>query len=271
MDRYLGMGLSHNPATEAMTASIKLLATFRTSSLPEQRTPYPMDLFDLNPVDPTKYQKLVGGLIWLFKLRFEPQLAVIMACSHNSNPTQGDFTKAIRLLAYLKGAPDLGPTWHTTEGPVLIASCDSAFAVHPKSGGSQLSISYRIRFDNAQFHVVSQIQTSNISLNPTHAEYAAFSAATELIKFYRTYLAWLGYPQKDPTPSRTIALLPSASSQPRTSLGIPRLYSSKMVMPVLPIPTRSSHLFMFFLKDSPRTSMQSHQDPRTSSQKELST
>jgi len=222
-----------------------------------------MDLFelsdDLTPVDPTKYQKLVGGLIWLLKLRFETQLAVIMACSHNSNPTQGDLTKAIRLLAYLKGAPDLGPTWHTTEGPVFIASCDSAFAVHPISGGSQLSISYRIGSDNAPFHVVSQIKASNISLNPTHAEYATFSA-------------WPGSDirRQIQLPSRMIVLLPSASSQLRTSIGTPRLYSSKIAMSVLPITTRSSHLFMSFPKDLPRISMRSHLDPRSSSQKGLS-
>jgi len=127
MDRYLGMGFSYNPDTGAMTASmyhsiVKLLATFRASSLPVQRTPYTMDLFDpsddLTPVDEKIYQKLVGMLIWTLKLRFETQLAVIMACSHNSNPTQGDQTKVIRLLAYFSGCQDLGPTWFTTEGPI---------------------------------------------------------------------------------------------------------------------------------------------------------
>jgi hypothetical protein len=163
-----------------------------------------MDLFDisddLTPVDPKSYQRLVGGAIWLLKLRFETQLAVIMACSHNDSPTQGDLTKAIRFLAYLKGAADLGPTWYTEDGPILIASCDAAFAVHPHSGGSQLSISFRIGRDSAPFHVISKIQTTKISINPTHSEYNAFSEATERIKYYRHYLAWLGYPQQDPTP-----------------------------------------------------------------------
>jgi hypothetical protein len=44
-----------------------------------------MDLFDLTddptPVDDLTYQQLAGVLIWLLKLRFEIQLAVIMACS----------------------------------------------------------------------------------------------------------------------------------------------------------------------------------------------
>jgi hypothetical protein len=52
--------------------------------------------------------------------------------------------KAIRILAYLKGTPELGPTWFTTDGPKLIASCDAAFAVHSDTGGSKLSVSFRI-------------------------------------------------------------------------------------------------------------------------------
>ena len=122
---------------------------------------------------------------------------------HGLHPFDFPLIKAIRLLAYLKGTPDLGPTWLTNEGPVLIASCDAAFAVHPLTGGSQLSVSFRIGTDNAPFHVISKIQTTKISLNPTHSEYNAFSIATENIKFYRTYLAWLGYPQIDPTPLET--------------------------------------------------------------------
>ena len=84
--------------------------------------------------------------------------------------------------------------------PTLVASCDAAFAVYPLTGSSQLSVSFRIGTDNAPFHVISKIQTTKISLNPTHSEYNAFSIATEHIWFYRSYLAWLGYPQKDPTP-----------------------------------------------------------------------
>ena len=50
------------------------------------------------------------------------------------------------------------------------------------------------------FHGISKIQTTKISINPTHSEYNAFSMATKHIKFYRRYLAWLGYPQPEPTP-----------------------------------------------------------------------
>ena len=59
MDRYLGMGFDYNSTTGAMTASmyhsvLKILATFQTGSLPVQRTPYTMDLFD-DSDDPTPH------------------------------------------------------------------------------------------------------------------------------------------------------------------------------------------------------------------------
>jgi hypothetical protein len=81
---------------------LKILETFCTSDLPVQRTPYSMDLFDAS-TDPT----LVDQPSYLALKA--PQLAVIMACSHNAEPTQGDLVKGIRLLAYLKGTP----TWLT--------------------------------------------------------------------------------------------------------------------------------------------------------------
>ena len=106
----------------------------------------------------------------------------------------------LKILAYYSGCQDLGPTWFTKDGPILIASCDAAFAVPSTTGGSQLSISFRIGHDKAPFHVISKIQTTKISINPTHSEYNAFSMATEHIKIYRRYLAWLGYSQPEPTP-----------------------------------------------------------------------
>jgi hypothetical protein len=126
-----------------------------------------------------------------------------MACTHNKAPTQGDLIKIIRDLSYLKGSADLGPTFLSTDGPTLIASCDAAFGVHSTTGGSQPSISFRIGKDSAPFHVISHVQRTKISLNPTHSEYNAFSIATEHIKFYGTYLSWLGLPQFAPTPLET--------------------------------------------------------------------
>jgi len=207
MDRYLGMGFKFNPETGALTVSmlhsiLKILATCSTETLPPQRAPYSMDLFDVTtdptPIDSLSYQQTVGQLIYILKIRSEILLAVIMAATHNHSPTKGDLVKLIRILAYLKSCPELGPTFLANE-VVLIAACDAAFAVHPESAGSHFSISFRIGQDSAPFHHISKIQRSKISINAMHSEYTAISITTEWIKFYRSYLLWLGNPQLAPT------------------------------------------------------------------------
>jgi hypothetical protein len=71
--------------------------------------------------------------------------------------------KLIRILAYLKGTLDLGPTFYTTGAAILHAKCDAVFCVHPKTGGSQFSVSFSIGETSAPFHTISQVQSSKIS------------------------------------------------------------------------------------------------------------
>jgi hypothetical protein len=120
--------------------------------------------------------------------------------------------------------------------------------VHPTTGGSQLSISFRIGRYNATFHVISKIQTTKISINPTHSEYNAFSIATEHIKFYRRCLAWLGYPQLEPTPLEN-GRAPAFSILIVQDRNVREAYRDQILTPV------------HFLSKKTRT--QSHLDPRT--------
>ena len=212
MDRYLGMGFHFNSQTGALTATMlhsvtKLLATACTEALSPQPTPHTLDLFhpstDTTPVDPKTYQQIVGMMIYLLKVRSDIHLPVIMAATHNAAPTQGDLTKLIRILAYLKATPDLGPTFHTRGGAILVAHCDAAFAVHTSTGGSHFSISLSIGEDSAPYHVISRAQTTKISLNPTHSEYSCASLTTELVKFDRTFCDWILLPQSAPTVIKT--------------------------------------------------------------------
>jgi hypothetical protein len=122
-----------------------------------------------------------------------------MAATHNAAPTQGDLTKLIRILAYLKATPDLGPTFFTTEGAVLVAHCDAAFAVHEDTGGSHFSIALSIGRTSAPYHVISRAQKTKISLNPHHSEFGCASICTEEVKFARTFCEWILLPQDGPT------------------------------------------------------------------------
>ena len=78
MNRYLGMGFHFNSETDALTASMlhtvmKLLVTASTETLPEQPTPYTLDLFqpstDPTLVDTKAYKQIVGIFIYLLKIR----------------------------------------------------------------------------------------------------------------------------------------------------------------------------------------------------------
>jgi hypothetical protein len=100
------------------------------------------------------FQKIVGCLIHLLMVRCKIQLAVIMAATYNSDPTQGDLVKLIRILAYLKGTPDLGPSFYTTDGAIRHAKCDAALTI-------------------------SQVQSTKISLVPSHGEFHCYSICVE--------------------------------------------------------------------------------------------
>ena len=276
MDRYLGMGFHFDSQTGALTATMlhsvtKLLATACTDSLSPQPTPHTLDLFhpstDTTPVDPKTYQQIVGMMIYLLKVRSDIHLPVIMAATHNAAPTQGDLTKLIRILAYLKATPDLGPTFHTRGGAILVAHCDAAFAVHTSTGGSHFSISLSIGEDSAPYHVISRAQTTKISLNPTHSEYSCASLTTELVKFDRTFCDWILLPQSEPTiiktdsaPSIATALAPNF---PRHSKNLLVEYHNVREA-TLSAPSMSSP------KDSWRTSMLNPLAPLTLSRKDLS-
>ena len=206
MNGYLGMNF-HLHTSGAITADLSefittFLAKCNLDRLPSKTTPYPMNLFDdsidLTPSDPKTYQRIVGNLIYTLLLRNDLKLAVTQAASHNISPTIGDTIKLSHLLGYLKSNPSIGPKFFTTDGVILIAGCDVAFAVHP-NGASQISLSFRIGQHSAPFHVVSFAQKTCISLNPTHSEYYGLSCCVEFIETYCYYLNWLGFTQLGPT------------------------------------------------------------------------
>jgi hypothetical protein len=66
------------------------------------------DFQDTTPVNQQKYQKIVGCLIHLLMVHSEIQ------------------------LAYLKGTPDLGPTFYTTGGTILYTNVTWPFGTVPR-------------------------------------------------------------------------------------------------------------------------------------------
>ena len=95
--------------------------------VPSASTPSTADLFhapsDTKLTDKKFYEKILGCLIYLLKARHDIRKEVIFLSRRKSNPTESDLIKAVRVLRYLKGTPNLGPTFYTTEGAVLYGPC----------------------------------------------------------------------------------------------------------------------------------------------------
>lgn len=209
MTGYLGINMELDKTLGSLKCDLAVyienfLSKCNIDNIPTKSTPYPMNLFDqsndddLTPVDISSYQTVIGYVIFSLKIRTDINLSVIQAASHNACPTKADLVKLVHLLGYLKAHSSLGPTFYTTDGPILIAGCDVAFAVH-KTGSSQISMSFRIGENSAAFHVTSFAQKTCVSLNPTHSEYFGISHCVEVVETYRNFLSWLGFPQLLPT------------------------------------------------------------------------
>ena len=107
--------------------------------VPPSLTPSITDLFnpptDLTPVDKTRFLSVNGNLVFLLPIRHDIRKEVVHLCSRNSAPTQSDLSKQIHLLRYLKGCPNLGPTFsadpsHYPDKVTISAAADSSHACH---------------------------------------------------------------------------------------------------------------------------------------------
>ena len=147
--------------------------------------------------------RINGTLIFLLPIRHDIRKEVIHLCTRNSALTQSDLTKQIHLLRYLKGCPDIGPTFSTRssafpDGVTIQAAADSSHACHP-DGHSHSAHIIQIGTTNAPFAVHSAAETSGIALSPCEAEYLALGRCAKDVTYYRQFAADIGFPQQNPT------------------------------------------------------------------------
>lgn len=175
--------------------------------VPPSLTPSTASLFDpptdITPVDKTKFLRINGNLVFLLPIRHDIRKEVVHLCSRNSAPTQSDLTKQIHLLRYLKGCPNLGPTFsaepsHYPDGVTITAAADSSHACH-SNGHSHYAHIIRIGNHSAPFVVHSAAETSSVALSPCEAEYLALGRCAQHVQYYRHFAADLGFPQNNPT------------------------------------------------------------------------
>ena len=188
----------------------KLLTTAGMEDVDPALTPSLPGLFHVDassPLLPTAeaehFRSINGSLIWPLPVRFDIAKEVRWLCSRNKAPTSQDRHKQIHVLRYLKGAPDIGPTYsgHTSGPPGihLIGTSDVGHAVHPDSAASHICWNYSVGKPNAPWINTSYAQRGVIASNPSTAEYIGLSDMALHATFWRQFASSLGFPMTAPT------------------------------------------------------------------------
>jgi hypothetical protein len=160
------------------------------------------DLFSSTPASPPcdqkLYRTLIGSLIHTLRTRYDIQKEVVHLSSKSAGPTMEDLAKVTLVLRYLLGSPDMGPTYYTTQGALLICFVDCSYGVH-EDGYSQAAFTLHIGDDNAPFFVSARKQKECVAVGSMEGEYVALSAAARKVLEFRYFLDSIDFPQAQPT------------------------------------------------------------------------
>jgi hypothetical protein len=180
----------------------RFLASINVPGLAVSKVPSNLDLFadtsHTPKCDIKLYRSILGSLIHMLRTRYDIQKEVVHLSSKMSCPTQGDLAKAVIVLRYLSGTPALGPTYHTTKGPVLACYVDCSYGCHV-DGRSHGGFTLHIGEDNAPFFVSSRKQKDCVAVGSMEGEYVELSAASRKVLEFRYFLDNIGFPQPEPT------------------------------------------------------------------------
>jgi hypothetical protein len=203
---FCGSRLTRDPHG-ALTFDLEkyIMKTVKLAGLenePGATAPSKDDLFDL-PTDTTPcnqpiYSNLMGKVTFIAQVRYDITKEATHLAKFISAPTMSDMEKLVMVLRYLHYTCGDGPTYYTTEGAVLYAWVDVAFAVHI-NGRSQTGYYLCIGKNSAPFYARAEEQKSCIALGPSEGEYVGMSEVGKAIIRFRQVLAAIGFPQYGPT------------------------------------------------------------------------
>jgi len=148
--------------------------------------------------DPKLYRCIIGSLIHTLRTRYDIQKEVVHLSSKMALPTQSDLAKAVLVLRYLSGTPRLGPTYYTTQGPILSCFVDCSYGCHV-DGRSHAGFTLHIGSDSAPFFVSSKKQKDCVAVGSMEGEYVALSSAARKVLEFRYFLADIDFPQPSVT------------------------------------------------------------------------
>jgi hypothetical protein len=203
---YTGTNLTRHPSG-AVTLDmagfiIRFIAALGLANIASASSPSTPDLFhppiDTRPVDKSLYQHIIGCFIYCLKVCHHIRKEVSFLSKKTAAPVMCDLRKCIRVIRFLKGYPNLGPTYYTTDGPILHGHCDASHGVHA-NGTSQGASFLSIGVDSAPFVSHSDSQ-SCVALNSMESEYVTVTGVAKRAVSFRRFCSDIGFPQTQPTP-----------------------------------------------------------------------
>jgi len=184
----------------------KVLIKAGAQDLKISSNPASADLFkpsdDLTPFDKTKYQSLIGNLIFPYAIRHDYKMVVGYLARFNLAPTVGDYNKLIHLYRYVKGTVDLGVTLHSTSGFQLSVQTDASFACH-SNGRSQCSFGIYTGNCTAPTFTHTSMEIDDYSLNPHQSEFNVYAKAAKKLIEFEHLSNELGFQQQHPLEFRS--------------------------------------------------------------------
>ncbi|KAJ1704358.1 hypothetical protein LUZ63_004137 [Rhynchospora breviuscula] len=146
-------------------------------------------------LDPEKYRRLVGKLIYLTITRPELSYSVHIFAQFMHSPLRAHYDAALRVLRYLKNSPGQGLLLRADSDLKLYAYCDSDWAACPLTRCSLTG--YFILLGRSPISWKTKKQHT-VSRSSAEAEYRSMAAAACELTWLRSLLNFLGVTHQEP-------------------------------------------------------------------------
>ena len=144
-----------------------------------------------------EYMSIVGGILWLANMtRPDIAYAASQLARYLANPGPTHLRAAVRVLIYLRDAPDRSFTYAPDATSGLVCYVDSNWSTGYSTSGAFLF------FYGCVIHWFSKMQRS-VALSSAEAEFFGAMLAAKEVIFLRELLVDLGFPPSGPTPMRS--------------------------------------------------------------------